>query len=119
MKILVTDDSKIARKMVIKSLNSLLKNKEFEIIEAHNGEEAVELYTKDKPDLTFLDLTMTVMDGFEALEQIKKIDNNASVIIISADIQKNSIEKARELGASNFIKKPIDSNKLSQIIENI
>ncbi|GGD47969.1 two-component system response regulator [Malaciobacter pacificus] len=119
MKILITDDTKIARKMVIKTLNEILDKKDFEIIEACNGKEAVESYQLYKPNLTFLDLTMPVMDGFEALEKIKEIDENATVIIISADIQKNSIEKARELGATSFIKKPIDAAKLNQIIEKI
>lgn len=119
MKILITDDSKIARKMVIKTLNEILDKDDFEIIEACNGQEAVDLYSQNKPNLTFLDLTMPIMDGFEALEKIKEIDKDSTVIIISADIQKNSIEKARELGAANFIKKPIDASKLTQIIEKL
>ena len=118
MKILVTDDSKMARKMVIKTLTDLLQDK-VEIHEAQNGLEALELYKELLPKIAFLDLTMPVMDGFEALEKIKEFDIDAKVVIISADIQKLSMEKALQLGAFNFVKKPIDATKMQQILEKI
>lgn len=118
MKILVTDDSKIARKMVIKTLNDATQS-ELEIFEAQNGQEALDLYKKIKPDLTFLDLTMPVMDGFEALEKIKEFDKNAKVIVLSADIQKMSVDRVLALGAFNFIRKPIDLEKTQQILKKI
>ena len=118
MKILVTDDSKMARKMVIKTLTDLLQDK-VEIHEAQNGLEALELYKELLPKIVFLDLTMPVMDGFEALEKIKEFDRDAKVVIISADIQKLSMEKALQLGAFNFVKKPIDATKMQQILEKI
>lgn len=119
MKILVTDDSKIARKMVVKTLNEVFVNKNIEIYEASNGKEALEIFSKNQPAITFLDLTMPVMDGFETLKEIKEINNDAKVVIISADIQKSSIDKAIQLGAENFIKKPIDSSKMKLIIDKI
>ena len=118
MKILVTDDSKMARKMVIKTLKDILQD-DIEIHEAQNGQEALDLYKKILPNIVFLDLTMPVMDGFEALKEIKKFDNKTKVVIISADIQKLSMDKALELGAFNFIKKPIDSIKMQQILDKI
>jgi CheY-like chemotaxis protein len=118
MKILVTDDSKMARKMVIKTLNDNVSDN-LEIFEAQNGQEALDLYKQISPEIVFLDLTMPIMDGFTALEKIKEFDINAKVVIISADIQKLSMEKALKLGAFNFIKKPIDSNKMKQILEKI
>ena len=118
MKVLVTDDSKMARKMVVRSLEeSTIKN--LEIFEAQNGQEAIDLYKEISPKIVFLDLTMPIMDGFEALKRIKEIDENAKVVIISADIQKLSMDRVRELGAFNFIKKPIDALKMQQIIEKI
>ena len=118
MKILVTDDSKMARKMVIKILNDVL-NENVEIFEGQNGQEAFDLYKEHLPKIVFLDLTMPVMDGFEALEKIKEFDKNAKVVIISADIQKLSMDKALQLGAFNFIKKPIDLEKMQQILGKI
>ncbi len=118
MKILVTDDSKMARKMVLKTLEDSL-NIDYEVLEATNGQEAVDLYKLHKPQLVFMDLTMPIMDGFEALKNIKEFENSANVVVVSADIQKHAIEKALELGALNFIKKPIDSTKLQQILNKI
>ena len=118
MKVLVTYDSKMARKMVVRSLEeSTIKN--LEIFEAQNGQEAIDLYKEISPKIVFLDLTMPIMDGFEALKRIKEIDENAKVVIISAAIQKLSVDRVRELGAFNFIKKPIDSLKMQQILEKI
>lgn len=118
MKILVTDDSKMARKMVIKILNDVL-NENVEVFEGQNGQEAFDLYKKHLPEIVFLDLTMPVMNGFEALSKIKEFDKNAKVVIISADIQKLSMDKALQLGAFNFIKKPIDLEKMQQILGKI
>ena len=118
MKILVTDDSKMARKMVIKILNDVL-NENVEVFEGQNGQEAFDLYKEHLPEIVFLDLTMPVMNGFEALSKIKEFDKNAKVVIISADIQKLSMDKALQLGAFNFIKKPIDLEKMQQILNKI
>lgn len=119
MKILVTDDSKMARKMVIKTLQDALNDKNYEVLEAQNGQESVDLYKEHNPNIVFMDLTMPVMDGFEALKKIKEFDINAKIVIISADIQKLSMDKALQLGAFNFIKKPIDVFKMHQILDKI
>ena len=118
MKILVTDDCKMARKMVITILNDVL-NENVEVFDCQNGQEAFDLYKEHLPEIVFLDLTMPVMNGFEALSKIKEFDKNAKVVIISADIQKLSMDKALQLGAFNFIKKPIDLEKMQQILGKI
>ena len=118
MKILVTDDSKMARKMVIKTLTENIEG-DLEIFEAQNGQEALDLYKEISPKIVFLDLTMPIMDGFTALEKIKEFDATAKVVVISADIQKLSMDRVLQLGAFNFIKKPIDSAKMKQIFEKL
>ncbi len=102
-KILIVDDSRAAR---IGLRSWLLKDREYEIREAGNGKEALEQFNEFKPDLTFLDLTMPVMDGFEALEKIKQINPNAIVLVLTADIQKRTIERVSGLGAFKVLKKP-------------
>ena len=118
MKILVTDDSKMARKMVIKTLNEDIEE-DLEIFEAQNGQEALDLYKEILPTIVFLDLTMPIMDGFTALEKIKEFDKNAKVVVISADIQKLSMDGVLKLGAFDFVKKPIDSTKMKQILKKL
>ena len=88
MKILIVDDSKLARMGVIKSLSQV--KPDAELFQASNGLEAIEAFRQESPDVVFLDLTMPVMDGFEALKEIIAIDANAQVIVISADIQNRS-----------------------------
>ena len=118
MKILVTDDSKMARKKDNKTLTENIEG-DLEIFEAQNGQEALDLYKELSPKIVFLDLTMPIMDGFTALEKIKEFDKNAKVVVISADIQKLSMDRVLQLGAFNFVKKPIDSSKMKQIFEKL
>lgn len=63
-------------------------------------------YKEIKPDLTFMDLTMPVMNGFQALEEILKFDQKAKVIILTADVQIKAVSKAHDLGAFSVLKKP-------------
>mgnify|MGYP002636040040 CR=1 FL=1 len=118
MKILVTDDSKMARKMIIKSILDVIGESD-EIIQATNGEEAITLYKEHNPDICFMDLTMPVMNGFEATLEIKKYNKEAKIIIVSADIQEGSIQKAKENGAIGFIKKPINQDNLKKMLKKL
>ena len=118
MKYLITDDSKMARKMMMKSLRDLI-NEDDEIIEATNGLEAVEAYKKHKPKICFMDLTMPVMDGFDAVLNICQFDSNAQIIIVSADIQEGSMNKAKANGAIGFIKKPINPENLFEMLKKL
>jgi YesN/AraC family two-component response regulator len=58
--------------------------RDYKIIEASNGKEAVELYKKEKPDLVLMDIMMPVMSGIDAVKEIKKIDPNAKIVAITA-----------------------------------
>jgi two-component system, chemotaxis family, chemotaxis protein CheY len=116
MKILIVDDS-IATRMLLKSF--FKDNNSYELFEAPNGKEAVEVFKSEKPDITFLDLTMPVMDGYEALKLIKEIDKNAAVIILTADIQKKSVERVMELGAYMVMKKLPVKEVIFKTIEEI
>jgi two-component system, chemotaxis family, chemotaxis protein CheY len=116
MKILIVDDS-LAARMLMSSFFEGIES--YEIYEAVNGEEAVKTYKSEKPDITFLDLTMPVMNGFEALKIIKEFDPHATVIILTADVQKKSMEKIMELGAYTVIKKLPGKEEIFKIIEEI
>lgn len=118
MKILVCDDSKMARKMLIKSLKTLL-GEDIDLIESSNGQEAVEVFEKYSPNITFMDLTMPIMNGFEAVENICKNNKGAKIIVVSADIQEASMKKAKENGAIGFIKKPVNINNLKPVLEKL
>ena len=101
-RILIVDDSMSARFF----LKKCLPIGDLDIREAVNGEEAVALYTSFRPEITFMDLTMPVMDGFEALVAIREIDPKAIVIVLSADIQQQTQDRVAQFGAFSFLKKP-------------
>lgn len=112
-KLLIVDDSPIARKITKRVLP---KEEEFEIAEAVNGLEGLNKYKEIDPDITFMDLTMPVMDGLEALEEILKVDKNAIVIVSTADVQPKSIEKVMSLGAFDVIRKPPKQEKVKEVM---
>lgn len=114
-KILIIDDSPIARKILKKCLPEDL---DLELFEASNGQEGLERYKEVDPDLTFLDLTMPVMDGVTALEEIKKFDENAVVIVNTADIQIKSINKVLERGALMVLRKPPSKETVEKALQS-
>ena len=115
MKILIVDDSKLARMGVIKSLKGIEPSAE--LFQAENGLEALEIFKTENPKVVFLDLTMPVMDGYEALEKIMAIDPDTQVIVISADIQSEAKQRVLKAGAKNMCPKPISAEKMLQIFE--
>ncbi len=111
--LLVVDDSSFARKQVIRALP---QGWDVEISQAGNGEEAIEQISNGKGDIVLLDLTMPVMDGFGVLEAIRSQDLPAIVIVISGDIQPEAEARVMKLGALAFLKKPLNSDQLKQVL---
>ena len=102
-KILIVDDSPVSRMIVRKCLP---KDRDFEVFEAGDGREGLERFKEKGPDVTFLDLTMPVMDGFQALEEIRKADPAAVVIVLTADIQQKTVDRVMAAGAVTVVPKP-------------
>lgn len=86
-----------------------------EFFEAENGAIAVELFKQENPRVVFLDLTMPVMDGFEALVEMMKIDSTAQVVVVSADIQEEAQNRVLRDGAKAMCPKPINAEKMQNI----
>lgn len=103
-KILIVDDSPIARKML---KSCLPKDEGYEFHEAGDGREGFEKYKDLTPDVTFMDLTMPVMTGYEAIEAIISHDKNAVIIVVTADVQMKAIKTVMESGAYMVLKKPL------------
>jgi len=111
--IIVADDSAMSRKLVIKALPA---GWDVEIRQAGNGKEALDLCRSAKTNVMFLDLTMPVIDGYAVLETIKKEGLKISVIVISADVQPMAQERVKALGAIAFLKKPIKTEEIKQVL---
>lgn len=115
-KILVADDAAFMRMLIKDALN---KNGYFNIIEASDGAIACEVYSKEKPDLVILDITMPNKTGIEALKDIKENDPEAKVIVCSAMGQELIVVDAIRLGALDFIVKPFKTDNLVQTVKNV
>jgi two-component system, chemotaxis family, chemotaxis protein CheY len=112
-KILIVDDSPVSIK-IIKSC--IPKDRGYEFFDAANGQIGVELFKQIKPDVTFMDLTMPVMNGFDALQEIIKLDSQSIVVVATADVQVKAIAKAHDLGAFSVIKKPPTRENIAAVI---
>ena len=102
-KILIVDDSPISRRML---KSCIAKDQGYQFFEAGDGLEGLNMYQEIRPDVTFMDLTMPVMDGATSLREILKIDSEAVVIVSTADVQIKSITNVLEIGAFLVLKKP-------------
>lgn len=111
--VLICDDSGLARKAIARSLP---KDWDISVSFAENGQLGIEAIKQGKGDVVFLDLNMPIMDGYQVLETIYKEDLPALVIVISGDIQPEAYKKVRNLGAVDFIKKPINQEILTNIL---
>ena len=112
-KILIVDDSPVSIK-IIKSC--IPKDRGYELFDAADGQIGVELFKQIKPDMTFMDLTMPVMNGFEALQEIIKLNSRAIVVVATADVQVKAIAKAHDLGAFSVVKKPPTRENIAAVI---
>ena len=115
-KILIVDDSPVSIK-IIKSC--IPRDRGYELFDAADGRIGVELFKQIRPDLTFMDLTMPVMNGFEALQEIMKLDSQAMVVIATADVQIKAIARAHDLGAFSVVKKPPTKENIAAAISEV
>ncbi|HCW79540.1 MAG TPA: two-component system response regulator [Ruminococcaceae bacterium] len=115
-KIMLVDDAAFMRMMIKNTLN---KNGFTNIIEANNGQVAVDNYAAEKPDLVIMDITMPVMDGLQALKKIRESDPDAKIIMCSAMGQEAMVVDALKAGAKDFIVKPFKADRIMKTVQNI
>ena len=116
-RILIVDDALFTRNMLKNIIN---KTEYCEVIgEAKNGNEAVDLYDKLKPDLVTMDLVMPEKGGIEATEEILKNDPKALVVVISALGQEALVLEAAKKGAKDFIQKPYKTEQVFKVMEHL
>ncbi len=114
-KILISDDSILARKQLKDIINSIGEGAEF--IDAANGQEAIDKYKENTPDITFLDIVMPVKDGIEAVKGIMEINKDAQIIIVSSVGTQSQLKAALEAGAKDFIQKPIEASHVETLLQ--
>lgn len=114
--VLIVDDSTISRKML---KSCFPKDRGYDFYEAGDGLQAVELYKELRPDLVTLDLTMPVMDGVTALQQIRAFDPEAKVIVCTADIQEKSLQEVTAKGAFLILPKPPSKGSVLEALAKV
>ncbi len=115
-KVLIVDDAAFMRMMI----KDILTKNGYEIVgEAENGIKAVEKFQELRPDLTTMDITMPEMDGISAVKEIKKIDENAKVIMCSAMGQQAMVIEAIQSGARDFIVKPFQPDRVLEAVRKV
>ncbi|HAI86462.1 MAG TPA: two-component system response regulator [Firmicutes bacterium] len=106
--ILVVDDAAFMRMRVGK----LLSQNGFQVLEAENGLDALNMYMQHKPDLVLMDITMPVMDGITALKEIRQVDSQAKVVMVSAMGQQAMVIESIKAGAKDFVVKPYEPDNV-------
>ncbi|MBX4263393.1 response regulator [Clostridium estertheticum] len=116
LKILVCDDSMLIRKKLKAVLKSCGCNN---ILEASNGQEAVDSYKANNPDLVFMDIIMPFKNGIEAVKEIIEFDNDAKVVMASSAGTKEHVKVAIKAGAFEFVQKPWEKEQINKILLNL
>jgi CheY-like chemotaxis protein len=116
-KIVLVEDNEDNRDM----LSRRLTRKGHEILIAINGEEAVALIEKEQPSVVLMDISLPVMDGFEATRRLKAMDTTKAIPIIAltAHAMSGDREKAIQAGCDDYDVKPVELTRLLAKIENL
>jgi CheY-like chemotaxis protein len=105
-RVLVADDESITRLLI----KRLLERENFEVVEAQNGDEAVVLVTRERPDLVLLDLNMPVMDGYEAIHHLRHDPSltGLPIIVLTAEDGQTVERRVLTMGADDYMIKPFE-----------
>ena len=116
-RILICDDDPV----ILRLLQVNLELEGFDVLLGHNGEEAVQIAQAEHPDLIILDIMMPRMDGYQACEKLKSLDDTRDipVVFLSAKAQQSDIEKGKSFGVADYITKPFDPNDLIDVLDRL
>lgn len=114
-RIMVVDDAQFMRVR----LSKLLIDHGYEVVEAADGEQAVQTYLTAKPDAVVMDITMPQKDGLHALAEIRASDPSARVIMLTALGQESLVVQAVQAGAKDYVVKPYDPDRLMNALQRV
>lgn len=109
-KIMIVEDSNL----MIAVIGNFIKKEgnDITVIAAHSGEESVEMFKAEKPNLVFMDIKMPGMDGITALEKIKEIDADAKVVMCTSLKEPEQEERSKKAGCGGYIMKPFSRHDI-------
>ena len=111
--VLIVDDAVFMRL----TLKTMLESNGFQVVgEAENGQMAIEKFSRLRPDIVTMDITMPELDGVAALKEMKAIDKNVKVLMVSAMGKEASVRDAIMAGATGFVVKPFTEEGLMKAL---
>src|SRR5688572_4673380 len=113
-RVMVVDDEKGIRD----ALKQVFEYEEIEVQTCASGHEAARVYPEFQPHLVFLDVKMEGMDGLETLKMLRKIDPQAQIVMISGHGTIQTAVEATQLGAYDFLEKPLDTDRILLTLRN-
>jgi PAS domain S-box-containing protein len=116
LRLLVVDDSEVARLLLVKLLEPI----GFEVKEAANGQEAIEVWRRWEPHVILMDMRMPVMDGYEATKRIKATRQGRDTLVVgvSASAFEEDRERILSIGCNDFLRKPFEQQQILDILSN-
>lgn len=116
-KILIVEDNEINMKLI----KAILKTKGYILVEAKDGEEALQAVVREKPDLILMDIQIPKIDGLEATRRIRGMEEigNTLIIALTAHAMEGDREKILDAGCDGYIAKPIDTRTFPLEVEAI
>lgn len=115
--VLVVEDNDMNRDLFVR----LLQTRDYEVLEAENGRDAIDVTRKQRPDVVLMDLSMPVMHGWEAASILKDDASTAAIpiIAVTAHATEGERDKALDHGCDEYISKPFDFDRLAELIETV
>ncbi len=110
---LIADDTPSIREILTRMLRQSVDAHSFE---ARNGYEVVREYRAKAPHLVFLDIDMPGSDGLAALEEIRALDPQAYVVMVSGHSSLEKVQQSVALGAAAFVVKPFSSRRIAEVL---
>jgi CheY-like chemotaxis protein len=117
-KVLIVDDDPFIRKLIATTLEDVAG---FELLQASDGAEAVDMAAREEPELVFLDIDMPRLDGIEACAKIRAQPETAeaTIVMLTATSRMNNEQRAEEAGADLFLTKPFSPLDLLRLVDRI
>jgi DNA-binding response OmpR family regulator len=117
-KVLIVDDDPFIRKLIATTLEDVAG---FELLQASDGAEAVDIAAREEPEIVFLDVDMPRLDGIDACEQLRANDATAgaTIVMLTATSRSDNERRAEDAGADLFLTKPFSRVQLLAAIERL
>jgi DNA-binding response OmpR family regulator len=111
-KLLIVDDEVDVREFA----KNFFKRRKIDVVTASSGEETLSKIKAESPDLVILDIRLGGMDGIEVLKKMRELGNNTDVIMVTGVNEKETVDRARELGVVDYIHKPLILDELEKVV---